>query len=207
MPPLTGHGLNYFNRYVAPALDLQEADLGWLDNGGPALPAGWSASTCQALVNFLPEKLRCCEGLAMLRWSCCQCRCFQPLTRELQNEHLQSRSSLATRTLDVDVQVFWWHLAPELHDWSICEHKTKLINVITELCLEPPATTVLRRKGGRSGSFGFWLHRFAFRRRFFWLLVKFIVFSIFNTSYLLSEIVVFCKYVFDFFLSHLVHWK
>ena len=39
--------------------------------------------------------------------------------------------------------------------------------IITKLCLEPPVTTVLSQKDGRSGSCGLWLKGFDFRRWFF----------------------------------------
>ena len=68
------------------------------------------------------------------------------------------------------------------HDLG-CKRSNVLIAPSTELCLDPPATTVLSRKGGRSGSFGFWLRRFAFLKRFFWFLVKVSVIAIFKVSY------------------------
>ena len=54
-----------------------------------------------------------------------------------------------------------------------CRRSRVLIEPRTELCFEPPATTVLSRKGGRSGRFQFWMQRFDFRRRFFWLLLSY----------------------------------
>ena len=147
-------------------------------------------ATCQAAADFLPEKLRCCEGLAMLHWSCCQCQCHRFWTKVLQSENPQLRLSLSTRTWGADVPASWWHQAPGSHDWRIVEHKY-VTELITELCLDPPATTVLRRKGGKSGSFGLWLRRLAFLSRFFWLLVKdkLPVLSIFSISYFYSEII------------------
>ena len=54
-----------------------------------------------------------------------------------------------------------------------CRRSRVLMEPRTELCFDPPATTVLSRKGGRSGSFQFWIQRFDCRRRFFWLLLSY----------------------------------
>ena len=61
-----------------------------------------------------------------------------------------------------------FHGAKNLNCIFVTQNVKNIYNqFITELCLDPPATTVLSRKGGRSGSFGLWLQRFDFRRRFF----------------------------------------
>ena len=60
-----------------------------------------------------------------------------------------------------------FHGAENLNYILVTKNVNNIYQFITELCLDPPATTVLSRKGGRSGSFGLWLQRFDFRRWFF----------------------------------------
>ena len=136
-------------RYASPALDLKAAAGSYLDSGDPTLLAGWSFAIClkqkklsstkmvsiltstkmvqkatyQAAAEFLPEKLHCCEGLAMLRWSRCQCQCHWFLPRVLQGENPPLRWSLSTRTWGAGVPASWWHQAPGSHDWTTCEQK------------------------------------------------------------------------------------
>ena len=157
-----------------------------LDNDDQAWRGCWASLTWRAPSSFLPKK-PCCARLARPRRSCCQRR-FS--TKVLQSEHLLSRWDLATKTWDADVQGFWWSREPESHicHWKCEEHN----RIITKLCLEPPVTTVLSQKDGRSGSFGLWLQGFDFRRWFFWLLLRFSVPSIFFIPCFLSEIN-FCK--------------
>ena len=135
----------------------------------------WSSMARRLSFLSLESTFKCLAQKALLRKTG-KSRCWFS-TKVLQSEHILSRWDLATKTLDADVQGFWSSREPESHicHWKCEEHN----QIITKLCLEPPVTTVLSQKDGRSGSFGLWLQGFDFRRWFFWLLLRFSVPSIF----------------------------